>query len=148
MQKIVKCVGIAVIGISVVIHVARADLIDFDIEKDLGYLQTNSAGSLTFISAVFASNLGQTANSYNTATLSSPNFVAQPYTLEGSGIDFSLSQSFTTQGLMDAAYPFGTYTAQALNTVTMATKSDTIRKTRIRPLSPYCRPPLLPASRE
>jgi hypothetical protein len=72
------------------------------------------------------SRLDQTANAYNTAQLSSPNFAAQPYTLNGAGTEFSLAQSFATKAAMDTAYRFGTYTAHALNTVTLASNSDTI----------------------
>jgi hypothetical protein len=131
MSKIVKSIGGAVVvGISAMIPVARADLVEFDIDKNLVYTQTNAAGSLTFNSAFFASRLDQTTNAYNTAQLSSPNFPAQPYTLNAAGTEFALSQSFATQAAMDAAYPFGTYTAHAQNTVTMATNSDTISYTQ------------------
>lgn len=131
MGKISKSIGIALIGISVTIPVARADLLEFDIDKELFYTQTNATGSLTFDGAQFTSRLDQTANAYNTAQLTSPNFPAgQPYALNSAGTEFSLFQVFSSQAAMDAAYPFGTYTAHALNTVTSATNSDTISYTQ------------------
>ena len=130
MNKIIESFGALLIGIFSTIPFARADLVEFDIDKALFYTQTNAAGSLTFNAAQFTSRLDQTANAYNTAQLTSPNFPAgQAYTLNGAKTEFSLFQVFTTKAAMDAAYPFGTYTAHALNTVTSATNSDTISYT-------------------
>jgi hypothetical protein len=87
-------------------------------------------GHLPCNGAQFTSRLDQTANAYNTATLSSPNVPSQPYTLNGAGTEFSLFQVFATKAAMDLAYPFGTYTAHALNTVTSASNTDTISYTQ------------------
>jgi hypothetical protein len=47
MHKIITSIGTVVIGFCATIPVARADLVEFDIDKGLFYTQTDAAGSLT-----------------------------------------------------------------------------------------------------
>jgi hypothetical protein len=98
---------------------AKADLTSFDIGKNVEYNQTGAntvVPAYAFFSAyAYFPNVGD----YDTGTMTYPG-AGSPQTLSpgafgGPNVSFQ-TFALANQAAMDAAYPFGTYTAQAFNT--------------------------------
>jgi hypothetical protein len=103
---------------------ARASLVEPSLQKILLFSQTSAAAptapdSFGAYLGVYELNPGDV----DSVTVAYPG-PGSPVTLPGPG--FVTSQYFLTQADMDAAYPLGTYTFLANNSVTLASETDVL----------------------
>jgi hypothetical protein len=132
-MRSVKVVTLALVALSGVMGIATAgpDITEFDIGFNIQSSQT-AAGVSAPNSFYFSARVQQDANAYNQASLTYPGAgspQALPLASGGTLFNFETS-SFSSKAALDAAYPFGTYTANVTNTSTGATNTDSINYTR------------------
>jgi hypothetical protein len=111
---------------------AGPDITEFDIDFNTQYSQTLAGVSPSSAFYYFSTRVQQDAGAYNQASLTYPGPGSpQAYTLNAASTLFSFQTGgIPTKAALDAAYPFGTYTASVKNSGSGATNTDTIQYTQ------------------
>ena len=107
----------------------HAASVEGTLQKFFAYSQTTAAAPTA--PASYSAYLGAymlVPGAFDTLTVTYPG-PGSPVVLQA-GSNFVTSQGFATQAAMDAAYPFGTYTFAASNSVTSATETDSLSYTQ------------------
>jgi hypothetical protein len=132
-MRSVKVVTLALVALAGVTGIAAAgpDITEFDIGFNIQSSQT-AAGVSAPNSFYFSARVQQDANAYNQAALTYPGPGSpQALTLTNGGTLFNFeTSSFSSKAALDAAYPFGTYTASVTNSSSGATNTDSINYTQ------------------
>lgn len=117
----VTAVGVLFYGVTP----ARASLSVVDIFKNISYQQTSPSAPTT-PSSYFADVEAFLVNpgDFDSVTVTYPGPDSPASLPLVSPLKFGIGPSFATQADMDAAYPFGTYSFMANNSVTMASETD------------------------
>lgn len=106
---------------------ARGGLVDVDLFNNIDYEQTSGAAPTTSTGSFF--DLGgdfQNAGDFDSVTVSFPG-PGSPVSPMITGTSFNFgSQLFATQADLQAAFPLGTYTFTASNSITLASQTGVI----------------------